>query len=255
MGNPMLEWGRSSVRQEMVAHVEEIRSLDATVRRDSAIERQNIQLLATDKESDHYPSPHAIFFHESGSAREVFWVFERLRKGDSIPCNVESLLSLHRQIFSPYENAGVLSVQDNGVRVCDGGGSEHYVYHAAPAEEKGCELDWAFAAYNEAKAADPYLAPAYAVCLAELLVKIHPFEDGNGRTSRVMLVSELRAAGLEHAADIPFEGCHAKYRRLACCMLGKADGGRYSRAIDFWPYTRLILDLVRLGYMKLPKKL
>ena len=251
----MLEWGQSSARQDMVARIEEIRSLDAIVRRDLAIEQQNIQLLATDKESDCFPSSHAIYFHENESAREVSQIFEHVRRGEPIPCNVESLLSLHRQIFSPHRRAGMLSAQDNGVRLRDEDGSEHYVYHAASAEEKDSELDWAFAAYNEAKAADPSLAPAYAVCLAELLVKIHPFEDGNGRTSRVMLVSELRAAGLEHAADIPFEECHVKYRRLACSMLDKADGGTYSRAIDFQPYVRLILDLVKLGYTKLPKKL
>ena len=124
MDNLLLEWGQSSVRQEMVTRIEEIRSLDATVRRDSAIERQNIQQFAANKESDRYPSPHAVYLHESGSAREVSRVFERLRKGESIPCTAESLLSLHRQIFSPYENAGVLSAQNNGVRMCDKSGSE-----------------------------------------------------------------------------------------------------------------------------------
>jgi len=251
MENRMLVWGQSSDREKILSRIRKIQALDASVQVDSQMRDRYIQFLAEERPADAIELTHVVFKHEIRQAVEYGRMLDEIRYGKLFSCDIASLCALHKRLFSQYDDAGSLSKIDNGVHTFDEDGTATMTYHAAPANMKAGELEWAFDMYARAVESDSELSLAYAVCLVEHIFKIHPFSDGNGRTSRIMLVSEMKRMGFECAADMPFEVCYKKFRRLVCLRCNQVDKGKYSREIVYGPFVELMFDLIELSYKKL----
>ena len=100
--------------------------------------------------------------------------------------NIEQVKELHSLILADASSAGLLRSQP--VRIS---GSPHVPPATWPQVMDGME-DWEDWSINNAETS----ALLRAIVLHTWLTHIHPFADGNGRTSRAVLILELIRAGL-----------------------------------------------------------
>ena len=112
-----------------------------------------------------------------------------------IPINANYFLQLHRDLykFIGSVDGGVFKTSDNIIREQDEKGNEKIRFKPVPAWETQESLDALCVAYKEAKnEADPLIL--MSMFILDFLC-IHPFNDGNGRMSRLLTLLLLYQSG------------------------------------------------------------
>ncbi|MEK6984082.1 MAG: Fic family protein [Nanoarchaeota archaeon] len=122
--------------------------------------------------------------------------------------NLEFILKLHSILLKNIdENAGHIREEDVGIY--------GVMFKPPHYEELDYELKAFFEWYKEAR----ILHPFELACLVHLkFVTIHPFTDGNGRISRLLMNFILKKYGYP-MLDIPYEDREDYYNALETCQL------------------------------------
>jgi len=126
-------------------------------------------------------------------------------------------------------------------------GRDVVTYVPPGADETPEAIRVAFARHAGAlrEAPSPVLGP---LCLCLDLVSIHPFEDGNGRVIRLLLLYLLRSHGLTQAMHLPFEGTVSRNRFLLDSATRRSMGVRYYESYErFRPAPFLVASLALLA--------
>ena len=87
-----------------------------------------------------------------------------------------------RKVQVPFLRKGVWKIAPNNPRRPDG-----VVHQYCPPEHVEAEMDRFFAIYNDEVAGDRYPVEVEAAWLHHRFVRTHPFQDGNGRVSRLLM--------------------------------------------------------------------
>ena len=87
-----------------------------------------------------------------------------------------------RKVRVPFVRKGVWKIASNNPRRPDG-----VVHQYCPPEHVEAEMDRFFVIYNEEVAPRPYPVEVEAAWLHHRFVRTHPFQDGNGRVSRLLM--------------------------------------------------------------------
>lgn len=114
---------------------------------------------------------------------------------DYIPINANYLLQLHRDLYKFLGNieGGMYKTSDNIIREMDSDGNEKIRFKPVAAWETPSSIDELFEAFREAKGnVDPLIL--VGMFILDFLC-IHPFNDGNGRMSRLLTLLLLYQAG------------------------------------------------------------
>lgn len=114
---------------------------------------------------------------------------------DYIPINTNYILQLHRDLYKFLGNidGGIFKTSDNIIRAMDVKGNERICFRPVAAWETPTSIDELCKAFNEAKEeADPLLLDM--MFILDFLC-IHPFNDGNGRMSRLLTLLLLYQSG------------------------------------------------------------
>ncbi len=91
-------------------------------------------------------------------------------------------LDLHgRRVAVPFRTKGMWKIRPNNPRRLDG-----HVHQYCPPEHVQAEMDRFFALYREIREGG-YPVNVEAAWLHHRFVRTHPFQDGNGRTSRLLM--------------------------------------------------------------------
>lgn len=113
----------------------------------------------------------------------------------------EGLLSLHADIAEPSTRTLWGDFRNHSVCVVSGAGE--VVYRAPPAVMAAPLMEWFFAWWNEELL---HMPSSIGAALAHLFfIKIHPFEDGNGRMSRLLV---------DRVLSLPFRGATCRTKEL-----------------------------------------
>ena len=165
---------------------------------------------------------------------------------DEIPVKPNIILQLHRDLykFNAVTYGGRFKNVDNVIAGQDADGKSYVRFQPVSAWETPENIERLCAAYNEAIALetiDPLLAMAMFVL--DFLC-IHPFNDGNGRMSRLLTLLLLYRSGYIAGKYISIEKLIEETKDSYYDALLKSSVGWHENKNDYAPFVRYMLSII-----------
>ena len=169
---------------------------------------------------------------------------------DYIPIRPGMILQLHRDLykFSNTSIGGSFKSSDNGVVEELPDGTKRVRFQPVPAWETPEAVDALCNALREA-AADPELDPLLLIPMFILdFLCTHPFNDGNGRMSRLLTLLLLYRSGYFVGKYISLERLIADSKETYYEVLQESSTGWHEGNNDYLPFVRYMLGIVAAAY-------
>ena len=169
---------------------------------------------------------------------------------DYIPPKSSMILQLHRDLykFSGMSYGGNYKMADNVIAETDAQGNKTVRFQPLPAWETPEAMDNLCRAYEEAVGAgkmDPLLL--IPMFILDFLC-IHPFNDGNGRMSRLLTLLLLYRAGYIVGKYISIEKLVEESKETYYEALQQSSKGWLEEENDYAPFVRYTLGVVTAAY-------
>ena len=169
---------------------------------------------------------------------------------DFIPPRSSYILQLHRDLykFSGFSYGGNFKSSDNIIEETDENGNRKVRFKPVPAFETPQAIDDLCSAYNDAIAKgeiDPLLLSA--VFVLDFLC-IHPFNDGNGRMSRLLSLLLLYRSGYIVGKYISIEKLISDSKETYYETLALSSANWHEGENDYMPFVRYMLGVVVAAY-------
>lgn len=165
-----------------------------------------------------------------------------------IPINANYFLQLHRDLYKFIGNVdgGVFKTGDNIIRERDEKGNEKIRFKPVPAWETPESLDALCVAYKEAKnEADPLIL--MSMFILDFLC-IHPFNDGNGRMSRLLTLLLLYQSGFIVGKYVSIEKIIEESKETYYEVLQDSSISWHENENDYKPFVNYMLGVVVNAY-------
>lgn len=167
-----------------------------------------------------------------------------------IPITPNYILQLHRDLYqySHKSIGGSFKNTQNYISATDADGRELVLftplppYETAPAVEALCE------SYNRMIASQELDALLLIPVFIHDFLCIHPFNDGNGRMSRLLTTLLLYRSGYVIGRYISLESKIAKNKNLYYNALEQCQRGWYENTEDPTPFIRYLLQTILAAY-------
>ena len=169
---------------------------------------------------------------------------------DYIPLRPSVILQLHRDLYkySGLSIGGHYKNSDNIIEEMDADGNKAVRFQPVPAWEASEATDRLCAAYDEALR-DPALDPLLLMPMFILdFLCIHPFNDGNGRMSRLLTLLLLYRAGYAVGRYISIERLIETSKETYYEVLQESSDRWHEEANDYAPFARYMLGVVAAAY-------
>ena len=108
----------------------------------------------------------------------------------------DTILDLHSLLRTKESDVRAYKKRDNAIISIDSQGQRHLVYEPVPASETDRHMEQLCLAYSELST-QGYEPLLYIPCIIVDFLSIHPFIDGNGRTSRLLTMLLLYKEGID----------------------------------------------------------
>lgn len=169
---------------------------------------------------------------------------------DYIPPKSSMILQLHRDLykFSGASYGGTYKTADNVIAETDTQGNKSVRFQPLPAWETPEAVDSLCRAYEEAVGTgemDPLLL--IPMFILDILC-IHPFNDGNGRMSRLLTLLLLYRAGYIVGKYISIEKLIEESKETYYETLRQSSQGWHEGTNDYAPFVRYTLGVVAAAY-------
>jgi len=169
---------------------------------------------------------------------------------DHIPPKPTIILQLHRDLykFSGKTVGGHYKVSDNVIAETDAAGNTYVRFNPVPAWETPEALECACRAFDEAlhrNDLDPLLL--IPIFILDFLC-IHPFNDGNGRMSRLLTLLLLYRAGYIVGKYISIEKLIEQSKDTYYEVLQESSLNWHESANDYAPFVNYLLGIVLAAY-------
>ena len=166
-----------------------------------------------------------------------------------IPLRPTMILQLHRDLykFSGMSIGGNYKNSDNVIAETDSAGNRFVRFQPVPAWEAPEAIDFACKAYDEAvqSGADPLLL--IPMFILDFLC-IHPFNDGNGRMSRLLTLLLLYRSGYIVGKYISIEKVIEQSKETYYETLQQSSAGWHESQNDYTPFVRYMLGVIVAAY-------
>ena len=166
-----------------------------------------------------------------------------------IPLRPTMILQLHRDLykFSGMSIGGNYKNSDNVIAETDSAGNRFVRFQPVPAWETPEAIDFACKAYDEAvqSGADPLLV--IPMFILDFLC-IHPFNDGNGRMSRLLTLLLLYRSGYIVGKYISVEKVIEQNKETYYETLQQSSAGWHENQNDYTPFVRYMLGVIVAAY-------
>ena len=169
---------------------------------------------------------------------------------DYIPVKPSIFLQLHRDLykFSGASIGGSYKNSDNVIVQEDEQGNKTALFLPVPAWETPEAMNALCKAYEEAKA-DPELDDLLLIPMSILdFLCIHPFNDGNGRMSRLLTLLLLYQAGYQVGKYISIEKIIENSKDTYYDALQASNIGWHENENDYMPFVRYMLGVIAAAY-------
>ena len=169
---------------------------------------------------------------------------------DYIPPKASMILQLHRDLykFSGASYGGHYKTADNVIAETDAQGNKSIRFQPLPAWETPEAVDSLCRAYEEAVGKgdmDPLLL--IPMFILDFLC-IHPFNDGNGRMSRLLTLLLLYRAGYIVGKYISIEKLIEDTKEVYYDSLQKSSIKWHENANDYEPFVKYMLGVIVAAY-------
>lgn len=167
---------------------------------------------------------------------------------DYIPVNANYTLQLHRDLYKFLGNieGGIFKTSDNIIRETDEDGNEYVRFRPVPAWETASSVDELCRSYRDAKEeADPLILSA--MFILDFLC-IHPFNDGNGRMSRLLTLLLLYQAGFIVGKYISIEKIIEESKETYYEVLQDSSASWHENKNDYKPFVNYMLGVIVNAY-------
>ncbi len=167
---------------------------------------------------------------------------------DYIPINANYILQLHRDLykFLGSTEGGRFKTSDNIIRETDADGNECVRFRPVLAWETAPSIDELCKSYHEAKSeADPLLLSL--MFILDFLC-IHPFNDGNGRMSRLLTLLLLYQSGFIVGKYISIERIIEESKETYYEVLQDSSISWHENENDYKPFVNYMLGVVVNAY-------
>lgn len=167
---------------------------------------------------------------------------------DYIPINANYLLQLHRDLYKFLGNVdgGTFKTADNIIREMYMEGNEYIRFRPVAAWETSASIDKLCKAFREAKEeVDPLLLDIMFVL--DFLC-IHPFNDGNGRMSRLITLLLLYQSGFIVGKYISIEKIIEESKETYYEVLQDSSINWHENQNDYKPFVNYMLGVIINAY-------
>ena len=167
-----------------------------------------------------------------------------------IPLRPGMILQLHRDLykFSGAAIGGSFKNSDNVIAETLPDGTKRVRFEPVPAWETPEAMDALCAEFNSVRS-DPELDPLLLIPLFILdFLCVHPFNDGNGRMSRLLTLLLLYRAGYFIGKYISLEKLIADSKETYYETLQESSAGWNERENDPLPFVRYLLGVILAAY-------
>lgn len=167
---------------------------------------------------------------------------------DYIPINANYLLQLHRDLYKFLGNidGGMYKTSDNIIREMDSEGNQKIRFKPVAAWETPSSIDELFEAFREAKGnVDPLIL--VGMFILDFLC-IHPFNDGNGRMSRLLTLLLLYQAGFIVGKYISIEKIIEDSKETYYEALQDSSVNWHENENDYKPFVNYMLGVIVKAY-------
>ncbi len=169
---------------------------------------------------------------------------------DYIPVKPGMILQLHRDLykFSGMNKGGAYKIADNGISEEDAQGNQHIRFVPVPAWETPDAMEQLCQVYNDLCNHGQYdhllLIPMF---ILDFLC-IHPFQDGNGRMSRLLTLLLLYRSGYFVGKYISIEKLISDTKEAYYDALQAGSCHWHEGMNDYAPFVTYILGILTAAY-------
>ncbi len=167
---------------------------------------------------------------------------------DYIPVNANYILQFHRDLHKFLDNSagGVFKTADNVIQETDADGKASVRFRPVAAWETALSIDELCRAYKEAKnEVDPLILNM--MFIFDFLC-IHPFDDGNGRMSRLLTLLLLYQSGFIVGKYISIEKIIEDSKETYYEALRDSSVNWHDNTNDYKPFVNYMLGIIIGAY-------
>lgn len=163
-----------------------------------------------------------------------------------------TLLQLHRDLYSfgGKEAGGRFKNTDNIIAETDREGNEHIRFKPVPAFQTPEAIEDLCQAFDEALDKGEYDALLLIPMFVLDFLSIHPFNDGNGRMSRLLTLLLLYRCGYIVGKYISIEMLFEKSKETYYEALKASSAGWHESKNDYQPFTSYYLGVILKAYQE-----
>jgi Fic family protein len=187
-----------------------------------------------------------------GYRQALTWIHE---KGSTLPLSEETISELHRMTRGEIWDAGKYKEKDGDIIEKYPDGRSRVRFKTIPAVETPNYMKELVALYGDAikdrKAPHPILLAAFNLDF----LCIHPFRDGNGRVSRLLMLLQCYRIGIEVGRYISLERLIEQNKERYYETLEQSSQGWHEGKHDPWPYINYLLSILKMAYREFEERL
>ena len=169
-------------------------------------------------------------------------------RGPELKLTEATILELHRLARGEIWDAGKYKERDGDIVERSAGGGERVRFRPVPAKDTPAAMYALVKAWNDSieERRYPPLLAAAAFNLDFLCV--HPFRDGNGRASRLLLLLQCYHLGFEVGRYVGLERVIEQNKERYYATLEASSRRWHEGKHDPWPYINYLLYVLKMAY-------
>jgi len=180
-----------------------------------------------------------------GYRQALTWIHEQ---GEKIPISEETILQLHRMTRGEIWDAGKYKGKDGDIIEKFPDGRSRVRFKTVPAKDTPICMRDLVELYDDA-VKDRKVPPLVLLAAFNLdFLCIHPFRDGNGRVSRLLMLLQCYHLGIEVGRYISLERLIEQHKERYYETLQQSSQGWHEGKHDPWPYINYLLSILKMAY-------
>jgi len=170
------------------------------------------------------------------------------RKGKEIPLSEKTVLDLHRLIRGDIWDAGRYKEKDSDIIEKNPDGRVRVRFKTVKAATTADHMGELVGMWSDCLR-QKWVHPLIALAAFNLdFLCVHPFRDGNGRVSRLLLLLQCYHLGYEVGRYISFERLIEENKDRYYETLEQSSYGWHDGEHDPWPYINYLLFILKTAY-------
>jgi len=176
-------------------------------------------------------------------------------KGPGLPISEKTMLSLHSLTRGAVWDAGKYKDKNSDIIEKQPNGTSQIRFRALPAKSTPAAVSELVSLWKNGLR-ERRIHPAVLMAAFNLdFLCIHPFRDGNGRVSRLLLLLQCYHVGFEVGRYVSLERLIEENKERYYEALNQSSQGWHEGRNDPWPYIGFVLFTLKTAYKEFEERL